>query len=219
MLFTIHTALVAHHSKPLNALLSGPMLEAREGCAWLEDIDEHTFSRFGQFLYTTDYTAADPGTLPSSSDVPMENSNPSNGCADEARLQNDAPHMDEALDVAIPVELNEEPEMAAPDPSDDTGREGGVWDFGWDSRRHVKKKGRSRDAGGGPAITKSKKSLLWEKFERLSYPHPGPTFKPRKNRDAGEDFTAVFLGHARLYVFADRYDIESLRSLCLYKLH
>lgn len=34
-----------------------------------------------------------------------------------------------------------------------------------------------------------------------------------------EDHTEVFLTHARLYVFADRYDIANLRQHCLFKLH
>ena len=188
------------------------MLEAKEGCAGLEDVDERTFSRFGQYLYTTDYAAADSAPSPGSSDVPTENLDPSDGHIDEVSLKDDAPHMDGALDVAIAAE------PVAPDLSDIMVREEDEWGT-WGFAKTAKTKSRSRGTGKTSVITRSKKSLLWEKFERLSYPHPGPTFKPRKNRNAGEDYTAVFLGHARLYVFADKYDIESLRSLCLHKLH
>jgi hypothetical protein len=34
-----------------------------------------------------------------------------------------------------------------------------------------------------------------------------------------QDYTGVFLAHARLYVFADKYGIEPLESLSLHKLH
>jgi hypothetical protein len=35
----------------------------------------------------------------------------------------------------------------------------------------------------------------------------------------GEDFTPVFLGHASLYVFAEKWGIESLKALTLNKIH
>lgn len=34
-----------------------------------------------------------------------------------------------------------------------------------------------------------------------------------------EDYTPVFLAHARLYTFADKYGITTLKVLCLQKLH
>ncbi|KAN0072416.1 hypothetical protein V8E54_009345, partial [Elaphomyces granulatus] len=39
------------------------------------------------------------------------------------------------------------------------------------------------------------------------------------NRTAEEDYTPVFLGHARLYVFAEKYGVSTLRALALSKLH
>lgn len=39
------------------------------------------------------------------------------------------------------------------------------------------------------------------------------------NRKPEEDYTPVFLGHARLYVFAEKYGISTLRSLTLNRLH
>jgi hypothetical protein len=35
------------------------------------------------------------------------------------------------------------------------------------------------------------------------------------NKRAAENFTPVFLEHVRLYVFADRYDIQPVRTLTL----
>lgn len=40
----------------------------------------------------------------------------------------------------------------------------------------------------------------------------------RQNSDPIEDYTTVFLGHAQLYVFAEKWGIESLRTLALLKL-
>lgn len=41
---------------------------------------------------------------------------------------------------------------------------------------------------------------------------------PRSNRAPHEDYTEVFLSHARLYVFAEKYDIQPLKKLSLQKL-
>ncbi|KAL8981310.1 MAG: hypothetical protein Q9205_003863 [Flavoplaca limonia] len=41
----------------------------------------------------------------------------------------------------------------------------------------------------------------------------------RANRGANKDYTEVFLSHARLYVFADKYDIQPLKTLALEELH
>ena len=76
-LVTVHTALVAHHSKLLGTLVNGPMLKAKEGCAWLEDVDECTMVRFGQYANTGDYAAAEPDILIDASNIPAENSAPS----------------------------------------------------------------------------------------------------------------------------------------------
>ncbi|KAJ5306955.1 hypothetical protein N7508_005970 [Penicillium antarcticum] len=45
------------------------------------------------------------------------------------------------------------------------------------------------------------------------------TFMPPKNAGSWEDFSPVFLEQARLYVLADKYCIESLCQLVLFKLH
>lgn len=41
----------------------------------------------------------------------------------------------------------------------------------------------------------------------------------RGNRAPEEDYSEVFLGHARMYVFAEKYDIQPLKTLALLKLH
>ena len=58
--FTIHSALVAHQSRPLDALINGNMKEAIERCVKWEDIDEKTFIRFSQYVYTGAYNEEVP---------------------------------------------------------------------------------------------------------------------------------------------------------------
>ncbi|KAL7942926.1 hypothetical protein V8C42DRAFT_330768 [Trichoderma barbatum] len=57
---TIHSALVAHQSKALNTLINGQMKEATERRVIWEEIDEETFIRFSQYLYTGNYDETEP---------------------------------------------------------------------------------------------------------------------------------------------------------------
>lgn len=43
--------------------------------------------------------------------------------------------------------------------------------------------------------------------------------KTRPNSSAQEDYTPVLLGHARLYVFGEKWGVENLKTLALRKLH
>ena len=62
-------------------------------------------------------------------------------------------------------------------------------------------------------------------FHKLGYHLPAAITdyadkcRPQGNTSYEQDFTPVFLGHARLYVLADKYDIELLKALALNKLH
>lgn len=48
-LYTVHAGLIAHLSKPPSVLVTGLASEAKERCAWLEDVDEQTFVRFNWY--------------------------------------------------------------------------------------------------------------------------------------------------------------------------
>lgn len=74
--------------------------------------------------------------------------------------------------------------------------------------------------GGGTA---AKRKILIDRFldnGSTSYPAPqGLVFSPRKNTESCEDYTRVFLCHAKLYVLGDTYDVPQLRQLSLHRLH
>ncbi|KAJ6125456.1 hypothetical protein N7471_012773 [Penicillium samsonianum] len=60
--------------------------------------------------------------------------------------------------------------------------------------------------------------------ESLVIPSPqsddlNPTFTPPQNTGTWEDFTPMFLEQARLYVLADKYGIERLCQLVIFKLY
>ncbi|KAM5348380.1 hypothetical protein ACJ41O_008204 [Fusarium nematophilum] len=45
------------------------------------------------------------------------------------------------------------------------------------------------------------------------------SWSPRNNWGASQCYRPVFLSHARLYILADKYGVEDLRKLALYRLH
>ena len=195
-LFTVHAALIAHHSKPLDILVNGDMSEAKEGCALLDDVDEYTFVRFSQYAYTGDYVTADSDIVFDSSAITTTPITPDK--ASLGRVEYDG-------------------EESQPVADDEWGT--------FQSSKKVKKRGKAVMTWGGeeiamPAVDapQSKKSKLWDSFKSKAYSISGPAFQPRKNRESCEDYTEVFLCHARLYVFADKYDVGPLRWLSLHKL-
>lgn len=224
-LFTIHAALIAHHSKPLGVLVNGPMSEAKERCALLEDDDEHTFVRFSQYAYTGDYVAADSEILLDSSEIAT--THPAVNDASIHQAEDDggeapAPLTYDTVPVTVPLEeyLPPEPELAVVDTT--WGDFHGVSVFSKDKK---KKKGKIAQHNYGEedselegVTPQTKKSKLWDEFKSKAYTTSGPDFQPRKNREACENYTEVFLCHARLYVFAEKNLIGPLKELSLHKL-
>ena len=78
----------------------------------------------------------------------------------------------------------------------------------FDKGKKEKKKSSSK------SYTSLKESFISE------YDHSTPDVQPgpRSNKCPQEDYKEVFLSHARLYVFAEKYDIQPLKKLCYQKL-
>jgi hypothetical protein len=103
-----------------------------------------------------------------------------------------------------------------PDPVPDPEPEPApVDDFGWGSMPKKAKKPKKL----------SKSSLLRQSLHDQLYDTEiirtlsAARCEVRQNSDPTEDYTTVFLGHAQLYVFAEKWDIKSLKTLALFKLH
>jgi hypothetical protein len=64
----------------------------------------------------------------------------------------------------------------------------------------------------------NKRELMWRAFKNIACSEQVRVWIPKKNNTSGEDYTDIFLAHARLYVLADRYDIPALRKLSVQKL-
>ena len=180
------------------------MREAKEQCAWLEEVDEETFARFMEFLYTGDYPAATHSVILDCNSIESHDNNLDQESRNEERRQElnfTASYRAEEAPVAESAEETApgtEPEVRL-DP----------WAFG---TAHKKDKKRS--------ALPTKLQQAWKRFvfrhmncvERVAH-------TVRRNQESCEDYTEVFLSHARLYVLADKYDIEKFRAVSLYKLH
>lgn len=63
-----------------------------------------------------------------------------------------------------------------------------------------------------------RKDRVWSEFQRKADVRTRAVWEPRQNEEPCEDYTHVFLSHAQLYVFSDRYSIEPLQELSMQKL-
>lgn len=87
--------------------------------------------------------------------------------------------------------------------------------------------------GGSVAEKKGKKakkasssfySLKPQQMLRKAFVESAPSvshtpFEVRANQDPSEDYSEVLLSHARVYVFAEKYDIQPLKNMALSYLH
>lgn len=125
-------------------------------------------------------------------------------------------------------ETGESPDQAPDEGSQSVPDEDNDVHGDWGSATRIKKKKNKKppfwgpdgeiDTGPRPRYTKA---ALKEKFVqrketvRQSFISILPV---RKNQDYSEDYSEIFLCHARLYVFADLYDVQPLKFLALEEL-
>lgn len=85
------------------------------------------------------------------------------------------------------------------------------WGWGGWGKKDKKKKKKTE-----PAV----RGYLRESFvsEQRNTEKPFTIAPARANKGPEEDYTEVFLGHARMYIFAEKYDIQPLKKLALQKL-
>lgn len=179
----------------------------------MEDTDEGTFARVGEYLYTDDYTPAKPIVLRDDSRIGQD----SDGSHAQVILERDS------LDDAPTSAMMEAPEVRHEELPGEPVSEA----FGWGPRRSTKKdKRKHKKSSWGsedePEIlpvehAKTKRQILWDEFVD-SFDTCNQDFRPRQNMEPNEDYSMVFIAHAQLYCFADKYDIQPLAKLALSKL-
>lgn len=219
----IHAELVSRHSKPLDRMINGYMTEAQSGCAVIEDIDEGTFVRFIQWAYNGYYEAGEFKI-----DSPRADSAPSKGqMGREPYMKKLAPTAEVPdQEVPIPEESGEElrfvediVEVISEEDRDYSSRR--EHSRGLTKSTKWEKKGIKRGYIRTGTLSASRR-VLKESFIKRS-----PSVRkeaisicpPRHNQASNEDYTEVFLSHARVYVFAEKYDIQLLKALALDELH
>ena len=198
------------------------MEEAQTKTVVWDDVDEATFGLFAQFAYTGEYT-------PPVFSMKVFRISSASGLADFV----DRVHIKKKTSVDI---------VPLPRDSDES-----LGFFGGGSKKKAKKARmvvrQSEEEPLEPVpvtmdepqaepefdewrvFTAAPQATRRIRFHDLNFPFPSThtqdtkSCEPRGNQSAEEDYTPIFLGHARLYVFADKYDIIPLKALVLAKLH
>ena len=193
-------------------MIHGSMVEAKQGLATLEDVDLKTFLCFVQWLYHGYYDAASPRSLAAleESQVPDERVQPG-----ETGLIWD---LNEFLDTTNDHYLDY--------PASYHGPPLAQWGVHTSQKKKNPYKQNSNSYNqysgsynqySGPEQYSLKESFIQRSYTVRNIKKDAP--QPRPNSDKQEEYSEVFLGHARLYVFADKYDIQILKVLAMEELH
>ena len=173
------------------------MAEAKEGYAVLKEVDEGTFIRFAQWAYNGYYSAAEHKVMPDDNHKKYTVSKKS-GEHEELFLGDE----------------DEEPILYS-------------YSTGNPIRSAPSKVAKGRGNCGKAYLSESTSSMrctrdgLKEAFLERKYRvlrNSTSISPPRANRDSNENYADVFLSHARLYVFAEQYDIQPLKTLAFEQL-
>ena len=216
----IHAELVSRNSKPLDRMINGYMSEAQKGFAVIKDVDEGTFVRFIQWAYNGYYEAGEFKIDSPRADSALSEEN----MAGEPYLEELAP----AAEASYPEEPYAEEPVAAPaEATPVEAAEFANYERGWrrsSSRNKFIKRGKTGvgvvyiNTGASSPSRRGLKELFIERKPTVRQ-QAISICPPRPNQASNEDYTEVFLSHARVYVFAEKYDIELLKALALDELH
>lgn len=200
--FTIHSALIAHHSPALSALVNGGFKESNDFCVEWDDIDETTFTSFWQFVYTGDYDTPEPMAANAETATAhcLDGQSRTDGNNVDP-LMIDEPSAEEApestADAAPEPAAEEIPEASAPpEPEIDD----------WISFVAKPKKKKKH-------VTKLQ--MLWNDFQHSWRVDD----KPSESSEKPKERTYPILHHARVYVLGDRYGIIRMMDISFQKLH
>ncbi|KAE8374445.1 hypothetical protein BDV26DRAFT_42727 [Aspergillus bertholletiae] len=216
--FTLHSGPLADLSPALHALMNGEMIEAKVRRAEWPDVDEDTFIRLAEYAYLRDYTP--PMCSRRSSNT---NGYPEKALEDSTEDLINATYQKSKKkgltrisngnhdDEPPPSVVETSPPVIAPPAPAPHGGQIVV----------------EEPALGGLELP-LRERIIWSrhlcyKFSSINFSldtheMAAKAFAPQGNKRTEEDFTPVFLGHARLYVLADKYGIEPLQQLVLHKL-
>jgi len=170
------------------------MAEATSNIATFGDVSVETFTRFCQFAYTRNY--ATPTYKIVEVQQPSQNSTATKG---ESKFLTGIENGDNVVFLEPPTDPTEE-------------------DLVVDDRRGFITTKKSKRI-----IVRTPQQDLRKTLEKLRFDVPSKWVEDvchvRDNTNDEEDYTSVFLGHAELYVFADKWGVLDLKMQTLTKLH
>ena len=197
----VHSEAISRLSPSLKMLITGSMSEQHTKTVEWDDIEVEDFIRFCQFAYSGDYSPPEPEL--EHCDERTEHVGNSENLVGISQSNTVVAHK-------VTIETL----------ADDEDR------FHWGSSSSKKKKKKIVTDPWGeepPESEISKLAKLRKSFQSGTYGNDliwGTTkIQVATNSDPRQNFTTVFLSHAQLYVIGDKYDIEDLSSLALYRLH
>jgi hypothetical protein len=181
------------------------MRESRERSARIPDVNQETFARFMEFVYTGDYNSPQPepvqqiSTNIQASDNDEHKTNAWGTAAKILPYVHQAPA--EPYEEPLPEPVSEPPEPEI-DP--------------WRTCAKTKKDMKKQKAMAEVQATScdQKRSKLPDPDISVAVTCPLSTSsKIRRNIVGRNDYTAVFFCHAQLYVLGDKYDVKPLKAL------
>ena len=220
----VHAAAIAATSQQLNALINGGMEESQQRCAHIRDVEVNDFLRFCEYAYRGDYTVPpwDNDSCKSVPESPIREMYPPPADPEfhhPTGLELEAPSI--SMSPIIDIERHRgylEDEYEAPpavEPSIVTYHPpyANLEVVEAISQHHSEVKAISR----APLRTHFNN----QKYSSDSCPKALilQQFEPKPNNAVYQNYTPVFLAHARLYCFAHVRLIAPLKALILDKLH
>ncbi|KAF2823531.1 hypothetical protein CC86DRAFT_409437 [Ophiobolus disseminans] len=194
--FVAHSHAIAATSEPFRALVNGGLAESTTRCAELDDVEPEDFVRFLEYAYRRNYTV--PAWRPGES---------VHASGDGVKGVPPAPPDEPAL----APEYEPGPELEAVHPEVHAVAE-------WPSRLNKKFSKRGRKGLNDVTLRARFQNCLYSTDEAPDLALQ-EGYEPRTNLDMDQDFTPVFLAHARLYTFADMRLVYPLKALALDKLY
>lgn len=206
--FVVHSKAIAATSWYFHALVNNGMAQSQEGSVEYPDMDPGDFARYVEYAYRYDYTVPLPGIdRAARSNVINGNAHSCEDAPSPAEPEPEPPLEEEPASVPEPV----------PEPEPEPVQELETEDWGvpsWAKRKPAKRKPAKRT------------DALRKRFDERNYLTPlEPKTAmlidqmPKSNITFEQDFTRIFLAHARLYTFACMRLVDPLKRLTLQKLH
>lgn len=206
--FLVHSGAVAATSQYFDRLVHGGLSESHTRSAQFDDVDPDTFVRFLEYAYRGDYTTP--------------------SWTEDSKIDGQSrktPEPEINLPPSMLATLSSEDDHAQPTVAQlGFGYQAGGWSNSSAAPSDYNAYAINYDTPA-PSTKKDRKRMQKpsrrDLFNRRVYLQTADTVshEPELNKSAEQDFTPVFLAHARLYTFADMRMVQPLKDLVLHKLH